>query len=168
MLSIVRPARPRPVWPRPWVFGWITAAVAVVVLGGLSLSLEQRGALMEREMAAQTQLLALLASPSVKTAELTGATPGSVRLVFDPLHPQGALVVTGLRDPGQRSVYQVWLISGPGPPSAGVFRPAAERVTIVTVAANVSQYHAVAISIEPGPAGSPQPTTKPVLLAMPT
>jgi anti-sigma factor RsiW len=142
--------------------GWVAAAVIVVLLGGLSVWLARRVASAERQLAAQTRLLILLASPSAKTVELSGTAPGSVRLVWDPVRRQGALVATGLRNPGQRSVYQVWLISYPRPQSAGVFRPASGRATIAIISADVSRYHAVAISLEPGPAGSPQPTTKPI------
>jgi len=154
-------ARPRP-WPWAWT-GWAAAALAVVVLGSVSLSLERRVAAMRGEAAAEARLLSLLASPSAETVELAGTTAGSARLVFAPGRAGGVLVVSGLPDPGGRSIYQLWLISRARPESAGVFRPSGGTATLVPVDANVSRYRAVAISVEPGPAGSPQPTTKPLL-----
>jgi anti-sigma-K factor RskA len=163
VLAAAQPARRHPARPWPWAWaGWAAAALAVAVLGSVSLSLERRVAAMRGETAAETRLLSLLASPSAKTVGLAGTTAGSVRLVFAPGRAEGVLVVSGLPDPGGRSVYQVWLISGPRPESAGVFRPSGGAPTVVPVDANVSRYRAVAISVEPGPRGSPQPTTRPV------
>jgi len=62
--------------------------------------------------------------------------------------------------PGQ--VYQVWLIEGDRPRSAGVFEQPDGRFA---VAADISDYSAIAITIEQGPLGSPAPTSDPVVIA---
>ncbi len=170
--DIVRPGRtvslPRPwpwVFPRNWALGIAAlAAVLTVVLTGLTLSLNQRlGALNDR-LAAQERVLALLANTESKTAALAGSVSANVRFVYHHGTRQGALVVTDLADPGSAQVYQLWLIAGQEPESAGVFRPVAGRPIIVPVRADFSRYQAVAISVERGPQGASKPTSAPILL----
>ena len=158
--QVIEAARPRArviILPQRWGLALGAAAAAVIiVLAGLGVALDRR-------LAAQEQTLALLASPSAKTTVLAGTVPGNVRLVYDPERRQGALVVSDLRDPGANLVYQVWLIAGQQAESAGIFRPAPGRPLIIPLSADFLRYRLVAISVEPGPRGSPQPTTTPIL-----
>lgn len=62
---------------------------------------------------------------------------------------------------GAGEVYQVWLIDGGGPVPAGVLTRAGDRVAI---AADRALYQAIAITVEPGPLGSPQPTSDPFIV----
>jgi anti-sigma-K factor RskA len=62
---------------------------------------------------------------------------------------------------GPGEVYQVWLIDDGGPIPAGVLTGAGQRVAI---AADRAAYQAVAVTIEPGPLGSPLPTTEPFIV----
>jgi len=126
--------------------------------------LQRRLAALNAHAAVDAQVLALLASPGAKTVALTGSVPGSVRLVFDQASGRGALVVSGLRDPGREFVYQLWLVAGTKPTSAGVFRPAPDQPVIVTVGPDLNRYNAVAISVERGPSGALSPTSAPVLV----
>ncbi len=134
------------------------AAALAVVMVGVNVSLNHR-------LATQEQVLALLASPSAKTAALSGSVQASVRFVYDPVRKQGALVVSDLRDPGADFVYQLWLVAGQTPESAGVFRPVAGRPIIMPVQADFARYQAVAISVERGPSGAPKPSAAPILVA---
>jgi len=165
--QVIEAARPRArviILPQRWGLALGAAAVAVIIaLAGLGVALDRRLAAVQERLAAQEQTLALLASPSAKTAALAGTVPGNVRLVYDPERRQGALVVSDLRDPGANLVYQVWLIAGQQPESAGIFRPSPGRPLIIPLSADFLRYRLVAISIEPGPRGSPQPTTTPIL-----
>jgi anti-sigma-K factor RskA len=160
-------------FPRVWAMGFAAAAALAVVLAGVAVSLTQRVAALNRQMTAlterlgtQEQVLALLANPSTKTAALSGRVQARVRFVYDPERRQGALVVTDLDDPGSEFVYQLWLVAGQQPESAGVFRPTPGRPIIVPVAADFARYQVVAISVERGPSGSSRgPTSNPVLAA---
>jgi anti-sigma-K factor RskA len=78
--------------------------------------------------------------------------------------PDAHVLVVAPRDlpelaPGE--VYQIWLIADGPPIPVGILHSAGERVAI---AANRAEYQAVAITIEPGPLGSPQPTQDPVIV----
>jgi anti-sigma-K factor RskA len=158
---------------RPWpLVAAALAAALAVVMAGVNVSLTRRLATLgerlttlNERLTAQEQVLALLASPSAKVASLAGSVQASVRFVYDPARRQGALVASDLRDPGAEFVYQVWLVAGQTPESAGVFKPVAGRPIIVPVQADFSRYQAVAISIERGPGGAAQPSAAPILLA---
>ncbi len=165
VMDAVRPARARAAPPRRWglVLG-AAAAALFFALAGLGIAFNQRLAALQDRLTVQEQALALLASPSAKTVVLAGSLRASVRLVYDAPRGQGALVVADLQDPGTDRVYQLWLIAGPQPESAGVFRPAPGRPVIIPLSADFPRYKAVAISVEPAPRGSPQPTTTPILI----
>jgi anti-sigma-K factor RskA len=159
--------------PRWWPFG-LAAAAAVILLLGLGLLVEYQRArvltaqvgLLSARLAAQERVLAVLSSPTGRTAALSGSVQANVRFMYDRATGQGALVVTDLRDPGARLVYQVWLITGQEPQSMGVFRPAAGQAIVIPVNADFRRYQAVAISVEQGPQGSAAgPTSAPVLMA---
>ena len=148
---------------RGWILGLAVAAGLILLLGGTDVVLQQRVATLNARLAAQTQALALLADPSARTVSLAGTASGVVRLVYDPNSHIGVVVASGLRDPGRNLVYQLWLVAGQAPQSAGVFRPAPDQPTIVTVVADFNRFHAIAISVEEAPGGAPRPTTTPIL-----
>ena len=150
---------------RGWAVGLAAAAaVLLVVLAGLGVSLSRQLTALAARLATQEQVLALLAAPSSRSVALTGEVTAAVRFVYDPDRGRGALVVSDLRDPGREFVYQLWLIAGTQPESAGVFRPVPGQPVVLPVTADFTRYKAVAISVERAPAGAPQPTTTPILI----
>lgn len=152
--------------PRRWVVGLAAAAaVLLLVLAGLGVSLNQQLAALSSRLTAQEQVLVLLAAPSARSVSLTGSVTAAVRFVYDPDRGRGALVVFDLRDPGSGLVYQLWLIAGTQPESAGVFHPVPGQPVVLPVSADFTRYQAVAVSVERGPSGAPQPTTTPILIA---
>lgn len=164
IIDSVRPRHPKATRQPGWALALAAGSVLVLLLASLSLFLEQRLVALERRVEEQTKTLVLLASPSVKTITLTGSVPGNVRLVYDPLAGRGAVIVAGMQDPSRGHVYQLWLVAGRTPESAGVFRPEPGRPVIITVEGDFSRYQAIAISVERAPAGAPSPTTTPVLV----
>jgi len=171
VLAVARPRRLAVVPSGLWRAGLGVAAALVLILGGITLVQFQRirtmaahmGALSAR-LAAQERVLVLLASPTSRTATLRGSTQANVRFVYDRATGQGALVVSDLRDPGASFVYQLWLVAGQEPESAGVFRPIPGQPIVIPVNADFRRYQAVAISVEQGPQGSTAgPTTVPIL-----
>lgn len=159
--------------PRWWQAG-LAAAAAVILLLGAGLLVEYQRArlltaqvgLLSARLAAQERVLAVLSSPTARTATLTGSVQANVRFMYDRASGQGALVVTELKDPGARFVYQLWLITGQEPQSVRVFRPVPGQAVIIPVNADFRRYQAVAISVEQGPQGSAAgPTSAPILVA---
>ncbi len=147
-----------------WTAALAAAAALIVVLAGVALSLEQRLGALTARVDSETQALALLADPASRLVTLSGSAGGRVRFVFDPATGRGALVATGLRNPGSDLVYQLWLVAGAAPHSAGVFRPSSGTPVIVAVGADFPRYQAVAISVERGPNGAARPSAAPVLV----
>lgn len=143
-------------------------AVAAVLLLGLALGLlgwnlvlqrQTREAVRERDLA-RVELAQARAALATWTLAAPGGQPASGQVLYLPRYQQAILVVSGLPplQPGQ--VYQVWLIQNGQPEGAGVFlTPSGETA----VRADLARYQQVAITIEPGPRGSPQPTSPPVL-----
>lgn len=161
------PVPARALAPGRWWTGALAAAAALIlVLGGVTVYQSERLGRLTALLNRQERLLVLLASPTVRTATLSGSVRANVRFVYDRASRQGVLVVTDLQDPGAGFVYELWLVAGKQPQAAGVFRPVPGQPILVPVTADFSRYQAVAISVEHGPAGSPGgPTTTPILLA---
>lgn len=134
-----------------------------LILAVALLSVNQQMRALEERLAVQERAVVLLTAPSARTVELTGNVQASVRFVFDPARQEGALIVIDLRDPGRELVYQLWLVAGAQPESAGVFRPQPDRPVILPVSADFRRYQAVAISVERGPLGASQPSATPIL-----
>jgi anti-sigma-K factor RskA len=167
ILGAVRPSRPsRFSIPRSWVFaGVAAAAVIIIAFAGVSLSLYHRFTELGTQVAAQERILVLLANPSARSVTLTGQGQAGVRLLYTPERHEGILVAANLDDPGPDFVYQLWLIAGQEPESAGVFRPAPDRrPLIVPVTADFTRYGVIAITRERGPLGVRRPTSSPILI----
>ncbi len=100
--------------------------------------------------------------PGLRTVTLQGTVPGRVTLVYQPGLSDAVLVAAGLKDPGEGKVYELWYQPSAGARMrpAGVFNPTdGSAVTPATVG---SSFVVVAVTIEPGPDGSPQPTSTPI------
>ncbi len=165
VFGTVRPTAKIITLTRGWAVGLgAVAAVLIVVLATVNVSLTHQVSALSSRLAAQEQVLALLASPSARSATLAGEVRAAVRFVYDPSRGRGALVVSDLGDPGRGFVYQVWLVTGTQPESVGVFLPVPGRPLVLPVAADFARYQAVAISIERAPSGAPQPTSTPILV----
>lgn len=147
-----------------WAIALAAAAVVIVALAGIVLSLERRLTALNTRAESEAQTLALLASPTARIVTLSGSVAGSVRFVFDSTGGRGVLIAAGLQDLGPDLVYQVWLVAGTAPQSAGVFRSAPGAPVIVAVGAGFPRYQAVAISIEHGPRGAARPSAAPILV----
>lgn len=96
--------------------------------------------------------------------QVASPAPGeNVRLSY--LQDRGIflLSVENLTPITDEQVYQVWLIGDKGPPTpvATFFDETGE----VAVSADRSQYEALAVTVEPGPNGSPAPTSDPIIVA---
>ena len=164
-------------WRAPQAYA--TAAVLLLAIGlgllGWNLVLqgqvrevrtERDRALLERNQAALERNQALLerdeARTTLATWQLASTTgqPASGQVLYLRQHQQAILVVENLPplQPGQ--VYQVWLIRNGQPEGAGVLTVSSGETAM---RADMSRYQVIALTIEPGPDGSPLPTTQPIM-----
>jgi anti-sigma-K factor RskA len=141
------------------------AAAVVIVMAGVVTWLALQIASLRSTITSDEALLAVLTRPTTRLVVFRGTGSGTMRLLIDLETGRGVLVARNLSDPGPDRVYQVWLIAGGRPRSLGIFRPRNEQPMVVLVSGPFSRARAVAISVEPGPRGSPGPTTPPVFEA---
>jgi anti-sigma-K factor RskA len=88
------------------------------------------------------------------------------QLIADPKEQSAVLVITGLPKLEANKTYQVWLISGGGPVSAGLLTvdENGQGVVVVTSDDSIGSFNSLGISIEPE-GGSRQPTGEIVVLS---
>lgn len=139
------------------------AAVAFVVLSGLTYSTQQGVIQARRQLPASYQALGLVARPSARFVSLTGAGSGYVRLVHDVTIRKGALIVSDMRDPGHEKVYQVWLRDDDHRHSPGVFRPERGQLMVMPFDADCHRSRIISITIEARSQGVDKSTHPPVM-----
>ncbi len=135
-------------------------ATAVALDSALAVAAER--AQLERELAAG---LRLPGSEEIVLADTEGGIRTGARLVAAADRGAAVLVVDRLPGLSREQVYQLWLIEGETPVSAGTFRVAADGKAVVPLppGADLSSFEAVGVSIEPD-GGSETPTGPIVLL----
>jgi anti-sigma-K factor RskA len=143
--------RQRPFWSLATPWAAAAAALLLIALGLFLWNLQLRG-----------QLAAI---PTPETIALAGtdaapAASGEVRY-----EPESQVMVVDVRDlpplPAGK-VYEVWLIGGQGPVPAGTFDASTGRHALI---ADRARYTTLAITAEPGPLGTEQPTGEVVATA---
>ena len=150
--------------PAPAVARWRApqayAAAAVLLLSiglgllgwNLDLQRQVREARVERDQAR--------AALATWTLSSTTGQPASGQVLYLREHQQAILIVNNLPPLPPDQVYQVWLIQNGQPQGAGILStPTGETA----MPADMSRYQQIAITIEPGPNGSPAPTSQPIL-----
>ncbi|HEX7301964.1 anti-sigma factor [Lentzea sp.] len=106
---------------------------------------------------AHTRIGDLLAAPDLRL--VTSAQAGGTAAVSSSRH-EILFLADGLRSlPGDR-VYQLWLVDGDGPRSAGTMRPAGATTSLLVPATD--DVEEVVLTVEPVH-GSPSPTSAPVV-----
>ena len=162
--------RERAWWARP-AWGVAAAAALVALAFGLwSVALrrdldrtQERLAQAERQIAADEQALTALAFGGQEFRFAT-TLPGAAGTVVRPRDGKALLVVQGLPRQADKT-YQVWALRGDQPVSLGVFEPDESGRKVVALDHDLHNVDAVAITVEPGPRGSPLPTTQPFMVA---
>lgn len=174
--------------PRPremrWVnifqaFGLGAATVAILwaVVLNIQLSyLQTQVATLSEALVAQSNALEqinqqLSQQPVAETVTIslkgTDVQPQAQgQLIADPNKNSAVLVIAGLDQLEPGKTYQVWLIDGGGPKSAGLLSidSQGQAVLIVTAELTIGEFNALGISVEPE-GGSQQPTGDIVVLS---
>jgi anti-sigma-K factor RskA len=176
---------------RSW--GWLQAAAAVLVIAALTAyvaALRSTVNVLSRELASATELaetlrqelatlklehtqlastVDVLGSPDLVRIDLRGTSPAvsATGRAYISLNQGIVFSVAGLPALPQGRVYQLWLIppGAPAPISAGLIPVDASGGAQMTAGLppGVSAVGTVAVTNEPGPVGSPGPTSTPLL-----
>ena len=154
----------------------LIAILWAIVLSVQLSSLQKRVAMLNEALVAQSnslnQVIAKLpqTTPSdVITVTIKGTKvqpEAQGQLIADPSSQSAVLVITGLPPLQAGKTYQVWLIAGGKPVSAGLLRvnEDGQGVFIVTSKEAIGSFQSLGISVEPD-GGSPQPTGDIVVLS---
>jgi anti-sigma-K factor RskA len=149
----VVPLRPRRSWPT-YVAGAVAAAAAAVAVG-LGIWANSLSNSLDRQRATGQ----VLSDPNARRVALTGA---SGRLVLASTG-DAALVVSGLQRAPSGRTYQVWVIRGDQPSSAGLFEGGEGR-DVVVLTQRVPAGAVVAVTLEQA-GGADLPTSTPLFSA---
>ncbi|MBB3602628.1 anti-sigma-K factor RskA [Mycolicibacterium sp. BK556] len=141
------PAAPRRSWRRPLI---AAAAALVIGLGVLST------VVVLRPPSTPTAARVFEAS-DVQTTTAAIPTGGVATFVYSRDTNAGVLVMNNVAPPPPGSVYQMWLLDGGTPRSAGTMNGDAVRPSTTAVLTDLGNTNALAFTVEPG-TGSPQPT----------
>jgi anti-sigma-K factor RskA len=144
---------------RPRVRRWqkvalAAAAVLVVGLGALGVGMALRPTV------TPSTAEQIFAAPDVRT--VSGDIPGggTATVVFSREKDAGVLVMNNVTPPEPGTVYQMWLIDGAGPHSAGTMDAQAVAPSTTAVLPDLGDSQTLAFTVEPG-GGSAQPTSEP-------
>ncbi len=156
------PARQRPQWPAAFAL----ACAASVALAFWGLGQQNRLEELNRQRNELRSALAILSEADTKTVSFGQAQNDPQGRVF--ISKNGGVVFLGNRLPQLASgkTFEFWLVPAKGnPQAAGLFTTNAQGISVNVLARSVNpaDYAAVAVSIEPA-GGSPQPSTKPILI----
>lgn len=164
ILAATAPRR-RPAATRPLIaVVGLAAVLALAALGWHDVQLQNNLNQRQQALARQQQVLAALTRHARVSHVLgTAAAPHASAAIIQPPHGIAYLVVRNLPPLASAHVYQAWLIHGTQPVSAGVFS-AGNRTAVVPLTRSANGFAAAAVTIEPGPHGSSQPTGQKVLL----
>jgi len=123
---------------------------------------------LQASVANQEQIILYLSNPNSRSVVIAGTEhrpQAQGNVIFAPEESVGGLLITGLVPLESGLVYQLWLIEGETPRSAGTFNVDASGQAVVPLAAPkaIAEFDALGVSIEPA-GGSLQPTGDIVLL----
>lgn len=148
-------SQPTPIQQAPGWRNYIWAAAAsllIAILAGVALD---RVFLQDADDDDSRETIAFELSLATPVPEL------SAELTYDSEQQLFLLETEGMPPPPEGQIYQIWLIDAAGRPKpVGLMDD-----SVVAVAADREAYDAFAITLEPGPIGSPAPTTEPFFVA---
>lgn len=157
--AAIAPRRQR-AWPR-----LAFAGVLALALMGWNLwtqsRLSQQIEATNAERARLEVVESILSAPDTQSYSLSG-TGASGQIWISDQRNQAYLVAQGLPEPAAGQVYQMWLIQGDAPVSAGTFE-AGRAAAVIEVSGPLQNFGAFGVTIEPR-GGSDAPTSPPILL----
>ncbi len=161
VLAAVSSGVVRELRPRRWRNAALAAAAAVVVAaGGIGIGVALRPSAPAPSTAQQ-----IFAAPDVRTVSGPIPTGGTATVVFSKERNAAVLVMNNVAPPEAGSVYQMWLLRGGGPESAGTMDSASVAPSTTAVLPDLGDATALAFTVEPGK-GSTAPTT-PIFAQLP-
>lgn len=143
-------ASPQP--PAPYRVHWAVAALLAVLTLAAGMLLGRTVFEQERDEPTPAVVEATVTNPEIQAH-------GTVEY----LPEQGVLLLQmeDMAPAPEGQVYQVWVIDGDTPVSAGILDPTAPAFATT---ADPSRFQTLAVTLEQGPTGTDQPTTDPIVV----
>ena len=168
-----RADQPRPVPQparQPRRFAWpsfaLVGALALALLGwniSIQARLNQQIAAANVAHARLQAIESILSASDARSYPLAGPN-ASGQVWVSAQRNQAYFVAEGLPDPGADKVYQMWLIQGETPISAGTFETHdGDVATVVTAPGLLTNFGAFGVTVEPR-GGSATPSSQPILI----
>jgi anti-sigma-K factor RskA len=152
--AAVAPAQPRQPEPGRWRTWLAAAAAAVVVAGGGAIAVDA----LNDDPPAPSAVERVLEAEDARTATVETANGGTLTVGVSPSRDEMAVDTSGLPDPGEGRVYQIWAVHGEEMVSAAVL----EDVEAGAAMGMPGEDTQVALTVEPA-GGSEQPTSDPIV-----
>jgi anti-sigma-K factor RskA len=141
---------------RTWVAATVAAAVIAVAGGGIGYAISDRNTRAAQVTVAQdAKVSAILAAPDATVHQQSMPGGGEISVVVAPSLDQGVAIVSNMPDVPPSRSYQLWLLHGAKPASAGAMPGGSTSGTVLLH--NVRGAGALAISLERA-GGAPIPT----------
>jgi anti-sigma-K factor RskA len=170
VLAIAHPVvKKRPLWQLAFALA-CAASLALLIWGVTERAslLENSKRLQEvsRQRNEMRSVIAILSEADTRTVQFGGTQNGPHGRVF--LSHNGGVVFIGGKLPqlANGKIFELWLVPAKGnPQAAGLFVPNSQGISVNVLAQSIepAQFAAVAVSVEPN-GGSPQPTSKPIIV----
>jgi anti-sigma-K factor RskA len=158
-LAVERARRARR--PPRFALGLAAACLIVALISGIFAVRSQQD--LERARSANLAVAAVLSAPDARTVTGSAQTGGSATVVVSRSSGRIVFASSGLKRLPRSQTYELWLMSPRSARPAGLLRPDAAGQTRPLVAGSLRDADRVGLTVEPA-AGSPQPTTTPVLV----
>jgi anti-sigma-K factor RskA len=139
--------------------GLAAAAAVIIGLGALGVGIALQPA------PTPSTAEQVFAAPDVRTVSGQISSGGTATVVFSREKNAGVLVMNNVAPPKPGTVYQMWLVGGHGPESAGTMDAAAVAPSTTAVLPDLGDSSSLAFTVEPS-GGSTSPTT-PAFAALP-
>jgi anti-sigma-K factor RskA len=140
---------------------WTAAAVAagVVAIGGVATTVVIEERRVDQLAAEQARITAVLSAGDAEVRTTSARGGGRITVATSPSLDQGVVLLTGLPEPPAGKTYQLWLITGTSPTSAGVMAAGQREATVLLD--SVGTADTLGVTVEPE-GGSPRPTADPI------
>jgi anti-sigma-K factor RskA len=149
--------------------GWFTnlavaaAAVLVVAVAGLSVTIANLSDRMEQVEAASSQMTDVLAAADATVVSVEGPEGGFGRLVASPTLGEAVFLADAMESAPHEHTYELWVIDDEGATPAGLFDTDDDGRAMQIMTGDFANAAAIGVTIEPT-GGSPEPTTEPVMV----
>jgi len=146
-------------------FSAAAVAAGIVAVGGVATTwaveenrvreAQQQAQQAQTDLDQQRRITAILGAPDVQLRGVDVEGGGRITVAISPSRGQGVALMAGLPVPPPGEVYQLWMIRGQQPTSAGVM--ASGQRSGVTFLADTAGAETLGVTAEPGPNGSATP-----------